>query len=286
MARSNARADDCMTQAERTLTKFSPFGNKHEDAKELFAKAANYYKANQQWAEAGNAFLRVRDCAVKCKFPLEAANALVDAATAYRKVDVKRAVVCMQDALDIFDQGGRNGKSAKLAFDMAELFEKEEDVPNAITWYSKAADYYRQENSHTTANTCRLKVANFQALTERYDEAIDILETVARAYQDDGLLQGNCRTLYTVSLLCMMAKGVPADTLQAKFEEYCDRDVHFNPTTREHAFVQGLIGAIADTNIDKFNETVDAFEAISPLDNVKERLILRAKSFLRKPNLT
>ena len=38
------------------------------------------------------------------------------------------------------------------------MFDTAGDMDNAVTWYNKAADYYRVENSISTGNQCRLKV--------------------------------------------------------------------------------------------------------------------------------
>ena len=58
----------------------------------------------------------------------------------------------------MFDQNGRSTKNAKLSMELGELCEKSGDVESAITWYNKAADYYRQENSAVTASHCKIKV--------------------------------------------------------------------------------------------------------------------------------
>ena len=39
-----------------------------ESAQELFQQAAVYYKANNRWESAGNAYLRAQECAAKLKY--------------------------------------------------------------------------------------------------------------------------------------------------------------------------------------------------------------------------
>ena len=49
----------------------------------------------------------------------------------------------------------------------------------AIVNYEQAADYYRGEESNSSANKCLLKVAQYQAQLEHYDKAIEIYEQVS-----------------------------------------------------------------------------------------------------------
>lgn len=51
--------------------------------------------------------------------------------------------------------------------EIAELYESEQNIEKAIDFYEKAADFFQNEEVTTSANTCKLKVAQFAAQIEQ-----------------------------------------------------------------------------------------------------------------------
>eukprot|EP01001_Neometanema_parovale_P008322 NODE_4602_length_1041_cov_52.269063_g4399_i0.p1 GENE.NODE_4602_length_1041_cov_52.269063_g4399_i0~~NODE_4602_length_1041_cov_52.269063_g4399_i0.p1 ORF type:complete len:301 (+),score=89.74 NODE_4602_length_1041_cov_52.269063_g4399_i0:56-904(+) len=279
-----SKGDEFYAKGEKTLTKFTLFGNKYEDAREHFEQAATYYKAATEWEKAGNAYLKCEELSVKLKSAPEAATYLADAGNMFKKVNLEKAAECMERVLIAFDKEARFGKSAKIALELAELYEKERQFEKCVDWYIKAADYYRGEGSITTSNTCRVKVAQYQALAEKYDEAIEIYESVASTCTEDNLLKANAKGYAFLALLCSLAQP-DLEKTKAKFEEYQEKDSLFDPSTREHAFVTAVIEALEEQDMDKFRETYDNWENISPFDDFKAKLLLRCKHRLKNPDM-
>jgi alpha-soluble NSF attachment protein len=60
MGDNAARASEQAKAAEKKLTSWSIFGNKHEEASELFEKAANNYKLAKLWDEAGGTHNKIQ----------------------------------------------------------------------------------------------------------------------------------------------------------------------------------------------------------------------------------
>lgn len=52
------------------------------------------------------------------------------------------------------------------------------DIEKAIAHYEQSADYYKGEESNSSANKCLLKVAAYAAQLEQYQKAIEIYEQV------------------------------------------------------------------------------------------------------------
>lgn len=52
------------------------------------------------------------------------------------------------------------------------------DLARAMQHYEQAADYFRGEESTSSANKCMLKLAQYAAQLEHYDKAIQIYEQV------------------------------------------------------------------------------------------------------------
>lgn len=87
--------------------------------------------------------------------------------------------MCLEKAIDIYTDMGRFTMAAKQHQNIAEMYETEAvDLERAINNYEKAADYFMAEESKSSANKCKLKVAQYAAQLEDYDRAIQIYEEV------------------------------------------------------------------------------------------------------------
>lgn len=51
--------------------------------------------------------------------------------------------------------------------EIAELYESEQDIEQAIDYFEKAADLFQNEEVTTSANQCKQKVAQFAAQLEQ-----------------------------------------------------------------------------------------------------------------------
>lgn len=69
--------------------------------------------------------------------------------------------------------------AAKHHQSIAEIYESDAvDLERAVHHYEQASDYFRGEESNSSANKCLLKVAQYAAQLENYDKAIQIYEQV------------------------------------------------------------------------------------------------------------
>ncbi|KAH1180836.1 hypothetical protein KIL84_001770 [Mauremys mutica] len=111
-----------------------------EEACDIYARAANMFKMAKNWSEAINCLIR---------------------------------------AIEIYTDMGRFTIAAKHHISIAEIYETElVDIDKAIAHYEQAADYYKGEESNSSANKCLLKVATYAAQLEQYQKAIEIYEQV------------------------------------------------------------------------------------------------------------
>lgn len=93
--------------------------------------------------------------------------------------DLSEAVNCLLKAIEIYTDMGRFTMAAKHHQSIAEMYESESvDLDRAVHHYEQAADYFRGEESNSSANKCLLKVAQYAAQLENYDKAIQIYEQV------------------------------------------------------------------------------------------------------------
>ena len=73
---------------------FSSASTKYEEAGDLYQQAANAFKIDKQFKEAGDAHAREAECREKCQEGNEAANAWWNAAKAYKRIDPSRKSSC------------------------------------------------------------------------------------------------------------------------------------------------------------------------------------------------
>ncbi|XP_041345272.1 alpha-soluble NSF attachment protein-like, partial [Pyrgilauda ruficollis] len=82
----------------------------------------------------------------------------------------------------------------------------------AVAHYEQAADYYRGEESTSSANKCLLKVAAYAAQLEQFPRAIDIYEQVGAVAMDSPLLKYSAKEHFFRAALCHFC----VDMLNAK----------------------------------------------------------------------
>lgn len=88
---------------------------------------------------------------------------------------------------------GRFANAAKLEKEIGELYENDNQSEKCIKHYQQAANYFQGEDSTAAANQCLLKVAHFNALLEKYEDAIRIYEQVAQACLEKNVLKFNAK---------------------------------------------------------------------------------------------
>ena len=90
--------------------------------------------------------------------------------------------------------------AAKHHQTIAEMYESEAvDLERAVHHYEQAADYFRGEESISSANKCLLKVAQYAAQLMNYEKAIAIYEQVNRQI----FMLNNRRVIFTAHYLSL-----------------------------------------------------------------------------------
>uniref|UniRef100_A0AAR2J682 N-ethylmaleimide-sensitive factor attachment protein, beta a n=1 Tax=Pygocentrus nattereri TaxID=42514 RepID=A0AAR2J682_PYGNA len=218
------------------------FGGNHkvEDACEMYARAANMFKMAKNWSEAIN---------------------------------------CLNAAIDIYTDMGRFTIAAKHHMTIAEVYESElVDIEKAIAHYEQAADYYKGEESNSSANKCLLKVGFYCAQLEQYPKAIEIFEQVATSTMDNPLLKYNAKEYFWKASLCHFI----VDELNAKLaiEKYESMFPAFSDS-RECKLLKKLLEAHEEQNSEAFTEAVKEFDSISRLDQWQTTMLLRIKKTIQ-----
>ncbi|XP_036689270.1 alpha-soluble NSF attachment protein isoform X1 [Balaenoptera musculus] len=205
-----AEAMALLAEAERKVKNSQSFfsglfggSSKIEEACEIYARAANMFKMAKNWSAAGNAFCQAAQLHLQLQSKHDAATCFVDAGNAFKKADPQEAINCLMRAIEIYTDMGRFTIAAKHHISIAEIYETElVDIEKAIAHYEQSADYYKGEESNSSANKCLLKVAGYAAQLEQYQKAIDIYEQVGTNAMDSPLLKYSAKDYFFKAALC------------------------------------------------------------------------------------
>ncbi|KAF3652891.1 Alpha-soluble NSF attachment protein [Capsicum annuum] len=295
-----ARGEDFENKAEKKLGGWGLFGSKYEDAADLFDKAGNCFKLAKSWDKAGAVYVKLANCHLKVsvnpsvvsrlslllfsfglthkifsvlesRFPLrsqldskhEAANAYADAAHCYKKSNIKEAISCLEQSVNLFLDIGRLNLAARYYKEIAELYEQEQYLEQAISYYEKAADLFQSEDVTTTANQCKQRVAQFSAQMEKYPRAIEIFEEIARHSVNNNLLKYGVRGHLLNAGICQLCKG-DVVAINNALERYQELDPTFSGT-RECKLLVDLAAAIDEEDVAKFTDAVKEYDSMTQL---------------------
>ncbi|CAG9135755.1 hypothetical protein JYU34_004852 [Plutella xylostella] len=283
MADSNEqKAMQLMAEAEKKLNSSKSFlgslfggSSKVEEAVDCYLRAANLFKMSKKWAQGGQAFCLAAQLHLKAGVRHDAATNFVDASNCYKKCDPNEAVSCILKAVEIYTDMGRFTVAAKQHQNIAELYETEcVDLARAMQHYEQAADYFRGEESTSSANKCMLKLAQYAAQLEHYDKAIQIYEQIAKSSLDSSLLKYSAKEYMFRAALCHLC----VDAQNAAFA--LDKYIGLYPAfadTREYKLLKELIEHLEEQNVEGFTEAVKNYDSISRLDQWYTTILVRIK---------
>uniref|UniRef100_A0A671U754 NSF attachment protein beta n=1 Tax=Sparus aurata TaxID=8175 RepID=A0A671U754_SPAAU len=260
------------------------FGGGHhkvEEACEMYCRAANMFKMAKNWSAAGAAFCKAARLHMQLQNKHDCATSFIDAGNAYKKSDPNEAIKCLNAAVDIYTDMGRFTIAAKHHISIAEIYEAElVDIEKAIAHYEQAADYYKGEESNSSANKCLLKVGAYCAQLEQYQKAIEIYEQVGANTMDNPLLKYSAKEYFFKASLCHFI----VDELNAKASLFLRGSVPVfgsRCSRLSQTLENKLLEAHEEQNSEAFTEAVKEFDSISRLDQWHTTLLLRIKKTIQ-----
>lgn len=285
MGDNEAKAIALVAEAEKKLNSSRTFlgglfggQNKQDEALECYGRAGNLFKMAKKWSQAGNTFVTLANHHGKLGNKHDAATNFVDAANCYKKSDPTEAANCLSKAVEIYTDMGRFTIAAKHHQTIAEIYENDvADLDKAMQHYEQAADYFRGEESNSSANKCMLKVAQYAAQLENYDRAIQIYEQVASSALESSLLKYSAKEYFFRAALCHLC----VDSLNAQhaITRYEEQYPAF-ADSREAKLIKSLCETIDEQDVDAYTEEVKKYDSISRLDAWYTTLLLRVKKTL------
>jgi alpha-soluble NSF attachment protein len=163
---------------------------------ELYDKAAAQFKIAKQWDAAGDAYVKMAECAEKIGNEVEAVGAYSNAAKAYKNGNTSEAIKIFRIAAQMQMTRNQFQQAGKLLLEVANIEEKDLKVQAAIKSYTAAADCFLSEGSVPSENQALLKVADLSAGEGDYKGAIKIYEKVASVAVESSLLKYSAHSYF------------------------------------------------------------------------------------------
>eukprot|EP01006_Ploeotia_vitrea_P018709 TRINITY_DN5039_c0_g1_i1.p1 TRINITY_DN5039_c0_g1~~TRINITY_DN5039_c0_g1_i1.p1 ORF type:complete len:292 (-),score=51.90 TRINITY_DN5039_c0_g1_i1:58-933(-) len=268
-------------KGEKATKKWGIFGNKWEEAEEYYTSAGNKFKIAKNWKQAGESFMRAASCHVKMDSKHQAATSHISAAQCYSKGgDIDSAVMCYKEAISTHTDNGRFSQAAKYEKEVGDLYKAELRHDEAIKHYQKAVDYYYGEDQTSSANGCRLEIAEICASLDRFTEAAKAFEEVGESAIENNIMKFHVKEYFFKAMLChLAASGNTPDALEAVHEKqsyFCSRDVYYQKS-RECELIEAIITACEAGDEPQFTNAVAEFDSIIRLDDWKTSLLVKIK---------
>ncbi|CRH00579.1 SNAP protein (soluble N-ethylmaleimide-sensitive factor attachment protein), putative [Plasmodium relictum] len=263
------------------------FGNDNiDEIINCYNMAANKYKLSHKWKEACNCILKNANLHKKNNETSYCANAYLEAGNIAKKYDKIEAIKYIEEAVNLYAALGRFSNCGKCEKNVAEIYEDLCDYVNASKYYKKAAYYFEMdEYSKSVYTQCIVKYAELNSqYNHEYEEAISIFEKEAEKALKSTLLQYGARDYYIKAGILHIVIG---DLVNAKIsiDKYCMSDPRFL-NSREKKFLDSIIEAVTEQNVEYFEETVHEYDRITKLDNWKVHFLYNIKSKLNlDPNV-
>jgi len=263
---------------------FSSASTKWEESGDLYQQAANSFKLEKLFKEAGDAFAREAECRENCKEDNEAANAWWNASKAYKKGYPDLAIQALTQTITFLTKSGRFRQAADREKEIGQIYLQESNnLAKACESYERAGEWYSQEDATATANACFKDAADLYAELNQFPQAIQRYEQVADASLGSALTKYSVKEYWLRSLMCSLAMG---DSVSAKrnLQKYSSQDVTF-ASTREAKFVTALIEAVEAGDVEAFTGAVYEFDQVMKLDNWKTNILLTIKRSIGEVSL-
>ncbi|KAH9081894.1 vesicular-fusion protein SEC17 [Lactarius deliciosus] len=265
---------------------FSSSSTKFEEAGDLYQQAANAFKLEKLFREAGDAFAKEAECREKCKETNDAANAWWNAAKAYKRGYPDLAIQALSQTITHLTQAGRFRQAADREKEIAQIYlQEQQDLRRACESFRRAGDWYAQEDATATANACFKDAADLHAELEEYPAAISLYDQVASFSLGSALTKYSVKDYWLKALLCGLA-SLDYVSARRNLTRYGQMDATF-PSTREAKFISVLLDALDQGDEEAFSTAVVEFDQVTKLDNWKTAILLKIKKGLQQaPGLT
>lgn len=257
-------------KADRILkSRFNFFGNKYQDAYDLYEKVVTAYKLNRSDGKAiGDIYIKMAECQIGLKSDYESANCYRSAAENYG--DTNTAINTYDKAVEKFIDSSNIIMVARCYHKQADLCYSMYCNQMAAERYQKAADIYLTENSPFHAIKCYTASARVFSEIHFYENAVNVFESVLKLLDNSSMITTIKETILSLCL-CHLCRGDPVS---------CSKAMELDPcfdVSREGIMAKRLLETYQRKDVDEFAQSVFDYDQLSKLDRWKIQLLLRIR---------
>lgn len=274
-AQENEEKGDKKAKGSFFKNMFSSKGERLDDARDFYEKAANSYKLANKWEKAGEMYKKCADCERQTDgMP---AQYIMDAMAWYKKVSSAEFLSMAEDAIRNLAEEGRINQAARLRKEVAENYEQQYEYETAAVEYEKAAQLYEMEESISFANQWYVKAADLMVMLKdvNFEKVINTYEKVITEYMKKDLLKGSAKNLIVKVWLCYLAND---DLIGARnrSQNFALEDPGFG-NCREGDLLNSIYTAKEACDEDQFQKELHNYARITPFDKVVTQLLVHVK---------
>ncbi|KAF8741701.1 ICE2, partial [Rhizoctonia solani] len=263
MAPSLSQAQQLRAKADKKFNSstgwFSSSSSKYEEAGDLYQQAANSFKIDKEFKEAGDAFMKEGECREQSGEKDDAANAYWNAAKAYKRGFPDEAARALTMTITLLTKAGRFRQAADREKEIAQIYlQEKQDLGKACESFERAAEWYAQEDAMATANACYKDAADLHAELGNYGHAIALYQKVADHSMTSALTKYSVKEYWLRAGLCALAMQDTV-TVRRNMQLYGQKDVTFT-STREAKFINTLTDAVEAGDKEGFTNAVFEYD--------------------------
>ncbi|WPK25401.1 hypothetical protein PUMCH_002714 [Australozyma saopauloensis] len=248
-----------------------------EDAMDLYIQAANMYRLQKNFSEAGQLFVRAAETQKKLNSHNDVANHLIEAYKCYKTVAPHDAIDALSQAIHIFlTQNGQFRRAANFQMDLSELYESVGDFEHATENYEKAGDYFSTDQAEALSCKAFLKAADLYASQGNYSKAMQLYDSIIQKLAGNNLSRWSLKDYYFKVVLCALCMEDAVEA-QKRLDNYAVEDASF-ASTREFKLLQDIATIIDAGTAEEFADAVYEFDQYSKLDKLKTQMLLNLKN--------
>ena len=242
-----------------------------EEACQLYESAANLYKIQKNWEEAGKAYEKCAELDIKTN--MDPSQHYREASHCFSFTNKERSIKNLENCIKSYEKKGKYQQAGKVTQEMAHDLEVDLDYEKAIEKYKLAADYYAMESKNTKSSeqACLIKQADLMCISnhkEMLEKAPGIYEKVGMEYLTVPLLKSSAKDLF---FKCVVLFLIKKDDVTAGI--YLNKFLEEDPTfddTREVKFLREAIRCVSEPpDPDGFRKAVADFKQYRDLDKWK-----------------
>lgn len=272
---SNPTTDDYIVYAGK-IEKSKP-----ERAIEIYEDIVRDFRLQKKWRQAIDILLKI----AKLQVDGEKGKTFTDIANLYKKIEASQEYIeYLGLAVDTYQACGNFASCGKYSALIAEEYENNLDFKNAIDYYTRCVDYYGMADMETNSNRYTIKLATLSALDpSTLETAITIFEKIAEDYSKNKL------TIYSVSEylfragICRLLKNDLEEARKSIGNYSIDYPIFSDK--REAKFLNDILNALEERDVNVFTSVVIDYNNISTVDNWGVSMLLSIKKNISEPNL-